>query len=171
MKSYYVAKTTTSGFIGTFTFDQIESLLKSEAIKPDYVATECSGPSFNQLVKSGVAIWLPVSQLHRPIDTPTAGTAPSNPVAEQQPVGSNGVGCAVFSTSTLLGVFFGGLGGLVYLLYLFSKSIEPAEANFLGVGTVFALLQGGFVTIVSAVVGALVGALTGITISVLRRKR
>ena len=51
MKSYYVAKSTTSGLIGTFTSDQIESLLKSEVIKPDFVATECTGLSYNQLME------------------------------------------------------------------------------------------------------------------------
>lgn len=171
MKSYYVSKTTTSGFVGTFTFDQIESMLKADVIKPDYVATESSGPSFNQLVESGSATWVPVSKLQPPNDPPTAGTANLEPVAGQQLERSKDSGCAVVSASALLGISIGGMGGLIYLTYLVSNSNKHPWANFLGVLTIGALLWGGFVTIVSAILGALIGAVAGSLFCVFRGKR
>lgn len=170
MKSYHVAKSTTAGFIGTFTFDQIESMLKAEVIKPDHVATDCIGLSYNQLLESSSATWVPVSQLQRPVETTTVGTTPSKPEAGQQFDKANRSGCAIDSTSMplysavgwkLCGAVVGG-GGLV------------AGAHAHGVPEAYREFVNPFVPVLLAIIallGANVGALVGLFVSRFPQKR
>ncbi len=152
MKSYYVAKSTTSGFIGTFTSDQIESSLKSGVIKPDYLATENSGLSYSQLVESGVAIWMPVSQLQS-----MAGECVLRS-EHQSPAGSRWPKLAIIVTWTAIGPFAGAIIGF-YVSLAFIRS----EANFMGVGSFVCAIFG-------AILGLPLGAAIGVLICVFRGK-
>jgi hypothetical protein len=87
MRNYYVAKTPNGRFIGAYTIEQIVEQLQAGEIPGDYVATECTGRSYNQLVKIGGAKWVPISQLlssepvASPAATPVAASHTDEPVA------------------------------------------------------------------------------------------
>ena len=83
MKYYYIAKTSTSGFVGAFTIEQIAAQLEANAIRRDFVATESTDLSYNQLMKIGGATWVPVSQLLANHPTlPRVNSLPLPPISE-----------------------------------------------------------------------------------------
>ena len=76
MKYYFVAKTPTSGFIGQLTIEDIAANLRSNQIREDYVATESTGHSYAQLMKTGGVRWVAISELlaDEPVVSPTVTT-------------------------------------------------------------------------------------------------
>lgn len=63
MKTYFVCKTPGSGFVGAYTVEQIQALLKTNEIKAEYVVTESIVPTFSQLMQMGGAQWMSVLDL------------------------------------------------------------------------------------------------------------
>lgn len=65
MDEYYlVAKSIQSGFVATFTLDQMIQKVGSGEILGEYFATRSRGLSYHQLMRSGVPInWVPVADL------------------------------------------------------------------------------------------------------------
>jgi len=63
MKSYYVAKTPTSGFMGRMSLKDIFTQISENKIRGDFFVTECTEYSYTDTIKRNDVHWEPVSQL------------------------------------------------------------------------------------------------------------
>jgi hypothetical protein len=63
MKLYFVAKNSTSEFVGQWSLDEIVAKLNAFEIRGDYIVTEFTGTPYAELVKHPEVRWEYVSEL------------------------------------------------------------------------------------------------------------
>jgi hypothetical protein len=64
MKTYFVAKTANSGFLGLYQGEQILSMLNKGDLVNDYVFTESFGPSYSEILKLKNIVWKPLTHIN-----------------------------------------------------------------------------------------------------------
>lgn len=106
---YYVAKTPKSGFVGSFTLEEVAAQLKTGTIQETYVATASTGPSYAQLLRAAGVPWVMVSRLlaRGPSAFPSVAADPST----QTEAVAMGSGWATFLRGVGMVSAFAGIAG------------------------------------------------------------
>jgi hypothetical protein len=101
MKLYFVARNSTSDFIGEMSLDDIVAKLRSNEFRGDYLVTESTGPSYLDMVKRTDVRWEYVSEL---VDR----TYPPAPVNSKKHASSDALLNAVFILVAIIIVLLAG---------------------------------------------------------------